>query len=188
MKTPLLNHLENHHAHQLVSQGFELPETIKKCVDETIAANVSTCLDPVKAKGHCLRMSDVLMLNLAEAGKKPFIDCKIIHTKKPYPHFWIYVDGWHIDLTAKQFNPDEPCPKIWKDEDYNVSGLYSVERGRGTVLFKLVPFKKKSVTTYSMVVINRIAKTAFRKHYYDLKNSVIDFFGTRRKHEDSIFS
>ncbi|MCW3080802.1 hypothetical protein [Segetibacter sp.] len=186
MKTPLLNHLKNQFSEQLPYEGFELPETIRQCVEETIAANVATCLDPLKAKGHCLRMSDLLMLNLAEAGKKPFVDCKIIHTKKPHPHFWLYVDGWHIDLTAKQFNPDAPCPKIWKDEDCNLSSLYAVERGKGTVLFKLVPFKEKSVPAYSTAVISRIWKRTLKKHYNDLKNTVIDFISNRVKQENSI--
>lgn len=188
MKTPLLNNLKNQSVNQLESEGFKLPETIRQCVEETIAANISTCLDPVKAKGHCLRMSDLLMLNLAEAGKKPFVDCKIIHTKKPYPHFWIYVDGWHIDLTAKQFNPDEPCPKIWKDEDCNLNSLYTVERGKGTVLFKLVPFNNKAVPAYSITVINRIAARTLEKYYNDLKSMIIDFLGDRVKQENSIWS
>ncbi|WP_147205816.1 hypothetical protein [Segetibacter aerophilus] len=188
MKTPLLKHLNNHYSHFSVSEGLELPESIRQCVEETIAANPSNCLDPIKAKGHCLRISDLLMLNLAEQGKKPFVDCKIIHTKKPYPHFWIYVDGWHIDLTARQFDPNAPCPKIWKDEDCNLSSLYSVERGRGTVLFKLVPFMRKSAPAYSISFISRIAKRGLRNQYYDLKSFLMDFLGTRRKQEDSIFS
>jgi hypothetical protein len=188
MKKPFPNHVKNQFLDQLVYEGFALPETIRQCVEETIVANTFTCLDPLKAKGHCLRMSHLLMLNLAEEGKRPFVDCKIIHTKKPYPHFWIYVDGWHIDLTAKQFSPDQPCPKIWKDEDCNLTSLYTVERGKYTVLFKLVPFKDSSVSVYSIVVINRIVKQALKKRYNDLKSIIVDFINNRIKQENSIFS
>lgn len=30
-------------------------------------------------------------------------------------HAWVYVDGWNIDLTARQFDKDAPCPKIWNN-------------------------------------------------------------------------
>jgi hypothetical protein len=55
------------------------------------------------------------MYNLSEEGKdliNPFINCKIIYRKRQQPDFWLFVDGWHIDLTAKQFDPDESCPKV----------------------------------------------------------------------------
>lgn len=118
----------------------DLPEEIKRSVEETIKRNIPQCLDPIKAKGHCLRLSNELMLNLANEGKLPFVDCKIVFTKRPQPHFWILVDGWHIDLTARQFNAYEPCPKIWKYELSDEKILYSVEKGKGLILFKLVPF------------------------------------------------
>jgi hypothetical protein len=117
----------------------DIPETIKHVIEETISKNALQCLDPVKAKGNCLRISDQLMMNLYEVGKKPFVDCKIIFAKKPHPHFWILVDDWHIDLTARQFNPKEPCPKIWKHQEADSNSFYSVEKGKGLVLFQLVP-------------------------------------------------
>ncbi len=124
----------------------DLPDWIIKGVEETIVGNYSQCLDPVKAKGNCLRVSNQLMYNLSEVGKdlvKPFDNCKILHTKKPQPHFWIFVDGWHIDLTARQFNENERCPKIWKDGEINVKNVYSVEKGKSSVLFYLAPFEKE---------------------------------------------
>ncbi|HEX8378582.1 MAG TPA: hypothetical protein VF602_12255 [Pedobacter sp.] len=120
----------------------ELPEAILKVVEETITNN-SKCLDPDKAKGRCLQISHELIFNLAIIGKTPFTECKLIFKPKPHPHFWVYVEGWHIDLTARQFNPFEQCPKIWKHEKSESKGLYNVVRGKGLVLFKLVPFDKK---------------------------------------------
>ena len=122
----------------------DLPEWIAEVVKETIAKNSSQCLDPVKAKGNCLRMSDQLLYNLSEVNKEaivPFVNCKIMFRKKPHPHFWLLVDGWHIDLTAKQFDRNEPCPKIWRDGETNLGNVYTVEKGRDMVLFYLTPFK-----------------------------------------------
>jgi hypothetical protein len=164
----------------------DLPETIRKCVEETIAANISICLDPKKAKGQCLRISDLLMLNLAEVGKRPFIDCKIIHTKKPHPHFWIFVDGWHIDLTAIQFNPKEPCPKIWKNEGFNPTGLYTVERGRGKVLFQLVPFSQQQLAVYPIRGLLRVLKQNVKKPLELAINTINESFGNWSKQENSL--
>jgi hypothetical protein len=121
----------------------ELPEAIMNVVEETIANN-SRCLDPDKARGRCLQISHELIFNLAMIGKTPFTETKLVFTQKPNPHFWIYIDGWHIDLTARQFNPFEPCPKVWKHDTSESGGLYNVVKGKGLVLFKLVPFDKKT--------------------------------------------
>lgn len=137
MKSRIWDNLNNC---ELAFEYPDLPEDIKKSIEKTIERNIPQCLDPAKAKGHCLRISNELMLTLAEAGKKPFVDCKIIHARNPQPHFWILVDGWHIDLTARQFNTGERCPKIWKHEEVNVKDIYFVEKGKGLVLFQLVPF------------------------------------------------
>jgi hypothetical protein len=136
----------------------DFPEKIKQCIIETIENNLSRCLDPVKAKGQCLRVSDELMLNLADQGLRPFVECKIVHTRQPKPHFWVYINGWHIDLTAKQFDPQEPCPKILKDDEVNVENLFVVKKGRGKVLYKLVPFQEKSVFVFEIKRIARLLK------------------------------
>ena len=147
--------------HELTIEHPELPETIRQSVEETILNNPSRCLDPVKAKGQCLRMSDELMLSLAERGKEAFLDSKIIFTKKPYPHFWIMVDGWHIDLTARQFNSNEPCAKIWKHNEKSSHDLYFVQKGHALVLFQLVPFNEskipaKSIKGFSLILRSKL--------------------------------
>lgn len=139
----------------------DLPEAIRQSIETTITNNISRCIDPVKAKGQCLRMSDELMLNLSEAGKKAFIDCKIVFTRHPQPHFWIYVDGFHIDLTARQFNPHAPCPKIWKQNSSH--NLYSVEKGKGLVLYHLVPFKEGTVPVNSVGASYLFVKSKLKK-------------------------
>lgn len=30
------------------------------------------------------------------------------------PHHWAEIEGYGVDLTARQFDKNEPCPKIWK--------------------------------------------------------------------------
>jgi len=126
---------------------FETPDWIQQSIENTIAKNGSRCLDPKGSKGHCLRISDELMWNLVELGKKkPFVECRIIHRRKPDPHFWISVDGLHIDLTARQFDPEEPCPKIWREENASAKELYAVEKGKGLILFQLVPLNAKQST------------------------------------------
>ncbi len=128
----------------------ELPEAIWQVVKETIDDNRLRCLDPKKSIGRCLQVSHELMNNLAAIGKTPFVDSKIIFRKTPKPHFWIAVDGFHIDLTARQFNPLEQCPKVWKQEDFDTSDYYYVVRGRGLTLFKLVPFNKSSFFVFTV--------------------------------------
>jgi hypothetical protein len=140
-----------------------IPRMIRRCIDETIKENRSQCLDPIKAKGNCLRISHELMFKLSEVGKSPFVDCKIIHSKKPYPHFWLLVEGWHIDLTAKQFNSQESCPKIWKHETVLADTLYTVEKGKGEVLFKLVPLNREEVPSYRMPKLVEFLRKKLRK-------------------------
>jgi hypothetical protein len=163
----------------------DLPETIRQSVEETMLKNISRCLDPIKAKGNCLRISDELMLNLSEVGKKPFIDCKIIHAKKPQPHFWIFVDGWHIDLTARQFDPKEPCPKIWKHEEIDSSSLYTVEKGKGPVLFKLVPFDTGITPVSSIGRLTRVLVLKLTKPVDLLMKIINEGFSTSRDRESS---
>jgi hypothetical protein len=158
---------------ELMIQYPELPETIRQSIEETISNNASRCLDPIKAKGQCLRMSDELMLNLSERGTEAFADSKIIFTKKPYPHFWIYVDGWHIDLTARQFDPEAPCPKIWKGDEISSSNLYYVEKGKGLVLFQLVPFNQRSKAVNSIQRLSLFLKSRLQ-HRFDLLTRIIN--------------
>jgi hypothetical protein len=123
-----------------IVEYLETLDWIQQSIEKTISKNSLRCFDPQGSKGHCLRISDELMWNLVELGKKkPFVECKIIHRRKPNPHFWVCVDGLHIDLTARQFDPEEPCPKIWREEKALSKGLYSVEKGKGLILFQLIP-------------------------------------------------
>lgn len=160
MKSKLWDNVQNC---EVKIEIADLPEWIKEGIETTIAKNILECLDPVKAKGNCLRMSDQLMYNLYEVGKEsisPFINCKILYSIKPRPHFWLFIDGWHIDLTARQFNPNESCPKIWKDGEMHLKDIYSVEKGKYPVLFYLTPFKK------NLDPVNRISNLvrSLKKH------------------------
>jgi hypothetical protein len=94
------------------------------------------CKDPVKVKGKCMMVSFQLFNNLVELGNlKPYEQVKILHAKNPKPHFWVWVEGYHIDLTAKQFEESEECPKIWINDTRK--DLYEVRKGKGEVLFRL---------------------------------------------------
>lgn len=171
---------------ELTIEHADLPETVRQIVEETIANNTSQCLDPIKAKGQCLRMSDELMLNLSQVGKRPFIDCKIIHTKKPYPHFWLFVEGWHIDLTARQFNPHEPCPKIWKQKEINSNSLYSVEKGKGLVLFQLVPFREGVIPLNSRQRLSLFLKAKLKPSVELFTRIINEGFSNLLKRENSL--
>ncbi|HEY0056349.1 MAG TPA: hypothetical protein VGB63_13420 [Pedobacter sp.] len=165
----------------------ELPEDIRQIVKETIVDNWLRCLDPEKSKGRCLQVSHELMNNLAAIGKIPFVHSKLVFRHQPKPHFWLYVDGFHIDLTARQFSPLEQCPKVWKLEDFDSSEYYYVERGRGLVLFKLVPFNKKSffanvargIFLSSWNKSKTIASSAIRKGY-----RILSIFIARKFHPE----
>lgn len=147
---------------ELELDSTELPEAILQVVNETIANNNSKCLDPINSRGRCLQMSHELMHNLAAIGKIPFVDSKLLFRQKPKPHFWLCVDGFHIDLTARQFNPFEQCPKVWKQENLDSSEYFYVVKGKGLVLFRLIPFNKRLFFENQIRIILRSSKNKIK--------------------------
>lgn len=69
--------------------------------------------DPKDCKDCCVMASVQLRDKLWKAGINATL------TGEP-GHAWVLTeDGFNIDLTARQFNELEPCPKIWKSEKQN---------------------------------------------------------------------
>jgi hypothetical protein len=62
--------------------------------------------DPCDADGRCVVLSEDLIRKFTEK----FIDSRMVGTST---HAFVKVEDYYIDLTARQFNPMEPYPKIW---------------------------------------------------------------------------
>ena len=62
------------------------------------------------SRGKCVDASTELLFQLDEMYGFPvngYVD------GDDTPHHWTVVEGWCIDLTSRQFNESDPCPKIW---------------------------------------------------------------------------
>lgn len=62
------------------------------------------------AYGKCVDASTQLLFKLDEMYDFP-INGYVDGDKRP--HHWAVVENWCIDLTARQFNETDECPKIW---------------------------------------------------------------------------
>lgn len=62
-------------------------------------ADAKDCVD------CCVMASKSLIAELAAAGMKG----ELVGS---YEHAWVLVDGFNIDLTARQFDENEPCPVL----------------------------------------------------------------------------
>jgi hypothetical protein len=104
----------------------ELPDWIKRGVD-VVLKDHPEYLDGEKCIGECVNASDELLFKLDEFNNdKPIdggvdgepVDCIIDGKPSREPHHWAKIrDGnieWNIDLTARQFDINADCPKIWK--------------------------------------------------------------------------
>jgi hypothetical protein len=72
---------------------------------------------PRGARGNCVMATDFLLFKCDELLGEELCDGRMVAVDDFYekgPHAWADIEGWQIDLTARQFNPNEPCPKIWK--------------------------------------------------------------------------
>lgn len=64
----------------------------------------------VGAAGKCVDASTQLLFKLDEMLGFPingYMD------GDNTPHHWAVVENWCVDLTARQFNESESCPKVW---------------------------------------------------------------------------
>lgn len=92
----------------------ELPEWIKDPIRRLLYANPDFA-DPVECADQCLYASTTLI----ELIREVMPEGTDIGTEGDFWHAFVKVDKWFIDLTARQFDPNQDCPKIWTDPNEN---------------------------------------------------------------------
>jgi hypothetical protein len=76
----------------------------------SVLINHPEYLSAFGAKARCVDASTELLFKLDEMKGYPingYVDGNDI------PHNWAVVENWCVDLTARQFDVNAPCPKIW---------------------------------------------------------------------------
>ena len=87
--------------------SFNIPDPIDQAIKSVLSTDPQYA-DPKDCVDCCVMASNQLIDELNKLG----ISGKLVGH---YHHAWVLVDDYNIDLTARQFDPNEPCPKIWKN-------------------------------------------------------------------------
>lgn len=66
--------------------------------------------DPLLCEGFCISATHQLLMLVYLSLR---IKGSMIKTETP-GHYCAHINGWNIDLTARQFEPSDDCPKIWQ--------------------------------------------------------------------------
>lgn len=90
----------------------DLPDYAQKAI-EVVLKKHPEYNTPDGAWGECVTATDELLFACDIIADK-IVDGFMTGTDEPEHHHWAVIEGICVDLTAKQFNPHEPCPKIWK--------------------------------------------------------------------------
>ncbi len=90
---------------------MELPDYLEKAL-ETVIAEHPEYATKEGATGMCVAASDELLF-MCDEIKGSTIDGYVDGDNRP--HHWAVIEGICVDLTARQFNENEPFPKIWKN-------------------------------------------------------------------------
>jgi hypothetical protein len=73
------------------------------------------------ALGNCVKASDELLIKcdeLLDDDCDGYLDGTADYKGFGH-HYWAVIEGYCIDLTARQFDENEKCPKIYKNINHN---------------------------------------------------------------------
>ncbi len=95
------------------TEAQPLPEHLQRAIDRVLAADPQFATKE-GAKDCCVLASQLLIDEIKKEVRNA--DAKKVKIQGSYYHVWVRVDDeWNIDLTARQFDPTAPCPKIWRE-------------------------------------------------------------------------
>jgi hypothetical protein len=90
------------------------PRWLKQAIEEVLSEH-TWFSDPERCADLCGIASEELML-VIKANMPEGTAAKLTGD---YWHQFVQVDNWFIDLTARQFDSNASCPKIWTDPNEN---------------------------------------------------------------------
>jgi hypothetical protein len=91
-----------------------LPQYIQQAID-FVLSNHPEYKTKLGAKGKCITATVQLLFKCDELANDMcdgYLDGTNNHNDKG-PHHWAVIEGYCIDLTARQFDEKDECPKIW---------------------------------------------------------------------------
>ena len=91
---------------------MELPDYLEKALETVKESDAYLFGSDEGATGMCVAASDELLF-MCDEIKGSTIDGYVDGDNRP--HHWAVIEGICVDLTARQFNENEPFPKIWKN-------------------------------------------------------------------------
>ena len=108
----------------------DLPELMQKAITKLIQKYPEIATRD-GSKGRCVKISDELLIEMDEINMyncnchcEKLSECShlvngdVVGNGDPImPHHWVWVDGWNIDLTARQFDENDLFPKIWRNDE-----------------------------------------------------------------------
>ncbi len=99
---------------------LKLPEFIQIAIDRVLKLRPEF-MTQEGACGNCQLASEMLLYHLPLVWiDEAYLDYYFIDNTNLRGHVWCVIQGWNVDLTARQFDPLEPCPKIWRNPSCSV--------------------------------------------------------------------